>query len=377
MHPLSSVALLTAALVFAVGDVAAQVPATGLPLTREVITTSPGLVLKVDPRWSVVVSSTGELAYHPLGDTLVHRLSALGAELPPLRAPGTPGRNVRVGTVADSFWVDWGGYLALYAPGGDVVRQVPLDITTFGPPGTLPIPHNGMPVLTRGVLPDGNLLVQEFLQLDSVKPSGGTLLQVTPKGEFRAVLSEIVLADCFKFGLSFPPSCGSQITTLSPDGSLGATVRSLADSLIQVTVQRSIDNKVFERTLVLPAYPLPTKTQDSIRAALIKATARNNDGSKSAEGERLRQSLADQPVYHQPLVKRLLISGQGGLWIQVTTDDTTRQHWLVLGPDGQTQGLALLPARSVLHAVRDQQAYVIEEDTDGKVSLVRYRVDPE
>ena len=114
--------------------------------------------------------------------------------------------------------------------------------------------------------------------------------------------------------------------------------------------------------------------QDATEAAIATGVARyqNMPGvDTGALAAAFRRDFV-APTYHPP-VDQARVGSDGVLWLRREDDGGATRRWLLVGPDGEAEGIIILPRETVVHWSDGSAFWAAEEDEFDIPWLVKYR----
>ncbi|MEZ4376758.1 MAG: hypothetical protein R3B35_00575 [Gemmatimonadales bacterium] len=172
-------------------------------------------------------------------------------------------------------------------------------------------------------------------------------------------------------GMSRIPFCSGVLET-SWDG--GAEVAVLVvtppeegDPSYALTIIDANGDTTLSRSYPYTPIPVTPRAIDSLRARVESTFASLPQSVRDA-----RPDLAPAETY--PPVRRLVLGRDHTVWLEEQRSEAGH-HWLVLSPAGDPVGRVSLPPNVVLKAAERGTIWATEEDPDGLLGLVRYRIE--
>lgn len=120
-------------------------------------------------------------------------------------------------------------------------------------------------------------------------------------------------------------------------------------------------------------HPLPFE-RSATEAAIASAVARYQSlpgVDTAAVAAAFRRDFV-APTYHPP-VDQARVGADGVLWLRREDDGGATRRWLLLGPDGDAQGIIELPRETVVHWSDESVFWAAEQDEFDIPWLVKYR----
>lgn len=76
-----------------------------------------------------------------------------------------------------------------------------------------------------------------------------------------------------------------------------------------------------------------------------------------------------------PVLEGLIADDENRIWINTVTDEESPQKWYVAESNGEFIGSFSWPRESTIHLVKNGFLYAVENNTDGVMQLIRYRIE--
>lgn len=301
--------------------------------------------------------------------------------------PGEFSRLTRIGWIGDSIWTLDPSLkrVTIFGPDFDMVRSFPEPHTVSQGADGSGSDSSSFEVYPQALLPGGGMrILVSFrfgLHLPAWSPpvdSGVSLYVRTDQaGQFEEVLGEAPRNSCF-VSYTFPkgmgsarrPICDQPLSTGWDGGAAVAyssTVHADSGSYYQVKLVDSEGETVFERAIAFTPIPVTSEATDSVLAAIAKARGDLPPAIRDA-----MPTLEPDPTF--PPVRRLVLGRDEGVWVEEETR-LPGHHWRYLDPTGQPRFSVDLPASVTLMAADSAHIWGTDEDTDGLLSVVRYRLE--
>ncbi|MES2125461.1 MAG: hypothetical protein V4503_12315 [Gemmatimonadota bacterium] len=304
-------------------------------------------------------------------------------------APRSSARINAVGTLGDTIWVHDASVpeLTLISPSHRIVRRVSTataivlpsgEVSPFAPPLGLMAPR---PV---GLGASGQLLLwapripARVSPPELHQPPNGSfaVVQVASNGVLRRVLAWIehdpqcdVRTATASTSLPF---CGRQLTAVSSDGRLVASVSPVLagpdSATFGVLVVNSTGDTVYSRRHPFTARAVSTSEADK---ALERTTARFHRTSDYGMINAIEAAF--HPTVHPPF-ESLLIATDGSLWIERTLP-TAGPSWLVLDPKGDLARIVSVPPGLRPRAIANGHIWATRRDGLDLESVVRLHIE--
>lgn len=334
------------------------------------------------PVGAVAVAEDGTIAITQPQEGLIRFFDAAGAFLDALggrgEGPGEFASMSSVGWVADTLWIydPRQQRVTLASPEGAFVRTVRM------PGRAQPAPEDSSRIpdfpwaFPVGLSPDGSVYASLQPALGRDLPDGfrdaTAVGRIARDGTVERILARIPIGDV-QFntpqGSVMLPFPNGAADAMAPTGDRVAFAYTSLDGAesdsFRVTVIHVEGDTVFSRRYPFEGARIPSEVADSA----ITATAERVRDAELAEA--LRRNASIPPVY--PPIDGLIIGRDGTVWIEQIEHDEGRLY-VVLEPDGDLLGTAVIPPNSRVAAAERDRIWVLERDAYDVESVVRYAV---
>ena len=172
-------------------------------------------------------------------------------------------------------------------------------------------------------------------------------------------------------GMSRIPFCSGVLETSWEGGAevaiLLMTPPDLGSPVYSLTVINADGDTTLSRTYPYTPIPVTPRAVDSLRARV--------ESSFASLPKLVRDARPDlEPAATYPPVRRLVLGRDYSLWLEEQHSEPGH-HWLALSPTGDPVGRVWLAPNVVLKAADRGTIWATEEDPDGLLGLVRYRIE--
>lgn len=172
------------------------------------------------------------------------------------------------------------------------------------------------------------------------------------------------------YGTTRIPFCAGRLDTGWEGGAslvvLEVTPPDLGTPAYRVTVLDARGDTTFSREFGYVPIPVTQSAIDSAKAQIAKAYERMP--------KRIRDAVPDvAPAETFAPIRRLLLGRDGTVWLEEQADQPGH-HWLQLAPAGRPAGRITLRSNVTLRAADAGTIWASEEDDDGLLGIVRYRL---
>ncbi len=301
--------------------------------------------------------------------------------------PGEFTNVTRIGWIGDTLWALDGGLRRAtrfdrdYALLGSTPD--PLTITIGDAPADSSAANAG--AFVQAVLPGGDLRVAAPFSASHPPAwaagldSGSTpFLRVTPEGQIVRLLA-VQSADRCEVryaigatgsGVTNVPFCAHPLDTSWDGGAdlglLSVTPPEQGDPSYSITVVTPSGDTAFTREFSYTPIPVTQHAIDSLDVLLEQSYAKVPPAMRNARPH-------PTPAETFPPVDRIVLGRDHTVWLEEHTVDPGH-HWLMLSPAGDPVARVTLSPTVKLMAAEHGTIWGTEEDADGLLGIVRYRV---
>lgn len=264
-----------------------------------------------------------------------------------------------------------------------IVRTAPLSRDAVPEPSRA----EALPAAFSGILPlalyaDGSIYASSIVSGERAEPPVSATVRryvrINPAGQVSRIVAEVSEALYVRRETavgrsgSRVPFLRGELHDVSPDGGYAATVKKHIEGehggRFDVILQEPLGDTVYARAYPFEGVPIPPALADSV----IEARAARM-GSRAMA--RLFREEAPVPVVYPP-VTSVVAGNDGTVWVGLRATEGKRNH-LVLDPRGAPLGVAKMSESSRVMAADREHVWVVERDTSGVESLMRYRTGDE
>lgn len=337
------------------------------------------------------ISPDGRMVVTQPRDNLIKVFADSGAPLVVGRSgegPGEFSNLTRIGWVADTLWALDPNLVRVSRFDGDFsfIGAMPHPMELVTGEGVADTTGGSSGHFVQALLPGGDLRVVAPFSPSrrpawavSIDSGASPLLRVTPGGRIVRILAVVPPDACMVryaigsrgSGVSRIPFCAGVLET-SWDG--GAEVALLlvippgqGGPAYSLTVIDAGGDTTLSRTYSYTPVAVAQRAIDSLRAKVESSFASLPQSVRDA-----RPDLPPAETY--PPVRRLVLGRDHTVWLEEQAE-ASGHHWLMLSADGEPVGRVTLPPNVVLKAAERGTIWATEEDPDGLLGLVRYRVE--